>query len=233
MMLVTNLLLMAAAAGSAASARPVQPMAEDSALVEAYDRCLVAAAREVPSGQEARSTLIAKAEADCRATLRTRMDSGEFVDVGKAGSSRRARSEGVLDYVDARFDSMIMTMADPAEVNARIAAMGIGVRVYQPVAAQHGRYTNCVTAAFQSGELPAANTAPARVKAWRDAIRSCRGLKAAMIKESDSILAHRADFQDPGTRRSAISEMFDGYDRMMLKMAETDWTRPQNNEARR
>lgn len=231
--MIANLLLMAAAAGSAASTKPVLPMAEDSPLVEAYDRCLVAAARGVPAGAEARSRLVAKAEADCRATLRTRMDSGEFADVGKAGSARRTRSEGVLDYVDARFEPMIMNMPDPAQVKARIAAMGIGVRVYEPVVAQQGRYANCVTTAFQAGDLPGANSAPARVKAWRDAIRACRGLKAAMMTESESILARRPDFQDPERRRRAISGMFDGYDRMMLKMAETDWTGPQMSEGSR
>jgi hypothetical protein len=211
-------------AAAAAAMKPAKPTAEDWFLVQAYDQCLVAAARQVPEDREGRSQLVARAQADCRTSLRTRMDANEFVDVGKAGSAKRARSEAVLDYVDGRFSDMILAMPLASEVNARIAAMNIEVRVPEPVAAQHSRYGNCVTSAYQA-DRPRSNVEAARVKAWRQAIRACRSTKAAMMAQADSILAGRPDYQDPARRRAALSEMFDGYDRAMLKMAEVDWTK--------
>jgi Holliday junction resolvase RusA-like endonuclease len=218
-------LLLLAAPDADPRRHPVVVEPDQAPVARAHSECLVKQIAGVPLPDEGRSDYLGRAVAVCRAETLGRLNGGGFSGISRDPASRpRLALDKVLDGVEAQFTASFMNIPTVARTNAKVAEAGLGVTVYDPAAAQQERYSRCVTDA-RKRERPATD-AEGRVRSWRKAIASCRDVKARMMAEADAALARQSDFRDPARRSAAVAEMFDGYDRIMLRMAASDWSKP-------
>jgi hypothetical protein len=89
------------------------------------------------------------------------------------------------------------------------------VAVPNAIVGQHNRYVAC-----QDEQLDMARVRdPASFRAEVErAISACASSKAALKEEAEAILARSPEFADAARRQAAMTEAFDGYDRVRRLM---------------
>ena len=80
----------------------------------------------------------------------------------------------------------------------------------------HNKYVLCQDQAFDAGKVRDRTSFKTEVER---SIAACTAEKRTLMQQAESRLASAPDFQDRIARQRAISEAFDGYDRVRHLMA--------------
>jgi hypothetical protein len=90
------------------------------------------------------------------------------------------------------------------------------VMVPNAIVSLHNKYVACQDEIFDVQKVRDRTSFKAEVER---AIAACGAQKAALKQQAEIKLASSPDFRDPDIRQRAVTEAFDGYDRVRRQMA--------------
>lgn len=191
-----------------------------------FTRCLSDGMKRKPDTEEQNPPVYEAVVTTCRETVQQNIVSGNYNGISpKPKNQSHKRAIAVLDGTEQQMRTVYSRLPDVGKINARVETMGLGVRVYDPIAHLYDQYSVCLSSKYR--EAPFRHLPSERVAGWQEAIKSCATLKAALKLEAEPIMVGQPDFQDAEKRKSAIDATFDGHDEMILKAASIEWGTPE------
>ena len=97
-----------------------------------------------------------------------------------------------------------------------LAGNPMDVVVPNAIVSLHNKYVACQDEKFDVQKVKDRTSFKAEVER---AIAACGEQKVALMQQAETKLASTPDFNDPAVRQRAVSEAFDGYDRVRRLMA--------------
>lgn len=191
-----------------------------------FTLCLADGMQSTPEAIEERSPKYDAISAKCRNTVEENILARRYKGISSKPDNRSHKSVlAMLDGTDRHMKTVYLRMPDVKKINARIAKMGLGVTVYDPIAHLFEEYSGCVSGKYN--DAPFRHLPSERVAGWQAAIKSCEVLKASLKLDAEAIMTRLPDFQDYAKRKSAIDATFDGHDEMVVKSASVEWAEPE------
>lgn len=191
-----------------------------------FTRCLTDGMKSTPNAMKENSPQYDEISENCRTIVQSDISAGHYKGISSKAKHRSHRKAvALLDITHQHMRTVYMSRPDVNKIYARVEKMGLGVKVYDPVAHLYDEYSNCVKRKYN--EAPFRHSPDERVAGWTAAIQYCESLKAKLKLDADAIMRGLPDFQDAIKRKTAIDDTFDGHDAMVLKAASVEWSEPE------